>query len=75
MSAPFAHRSYQIACAYVDGNDANALRHDPMLKLALGHAPLDEGSDLASAPALSRLENAATPLRGGRNDEGVGNAS
>lgn len=57
----FAQRIYQIACAYADGNDANTLRHDPMFKLALGERPLDEQADLASAPTLSRLENAATP--------------
>lgn len=60
MSSMFAQRIYQIGCAYADGNDANALRHDPMFKLALERHPLDEQADLASAPTLSRLENAAT---------------
>jgi hypothetical protein len=55
-----AQRIYQIACAYEDGNDANALRRDPVFKLGLERRPLDSESDLASAPTISRLENAAT---------------
>ena len=56
----FAPRLYQIACAYEDGNDANALRTDPVFKLGLERLPLEAAADLASAPTLSRLENAAT---------------
>ena len=56
-----AQRIYQIACAYEDGNDANALRSDPVFKLGLERKPLDEAADLASAATFSRLENAATP--------------
>jgi hypothetical protein len=56
----FAQRIYQIACAYEDGNDANALRADPLFKLGLDRKPLDAETDLASAPTFSRLENAAT---------------
>lgn len=56
----FAQRSYQIACAYVDGNDANALRTDPVFKLGLNRNPLDSTADLASAATFSRLENAAS---------------
>jgi len=56
----FAQRIYQIACAYGDGNDANTLRTDPVFKLGLERKPLDEDADLASAPTISRLENAAT---------------
>ena len=61
IRALFAQRAYQIACAYEDGNDANALRTDPVFKLGLERKPLDEAADLASAPTFSRLENAATP--------------
>ena len=50
-------RIFQTACGYADGNDANHLRHDPAFKLAAERAPLDAGSDLASAPTFSRLEN------------------
>tara|TARA_R110002094_G_C4905003_1_gene210547 strand:- start:220 stop:1614 length:1395 start_codon:yes stop_codon:yes gene_type:complete len=60
VSALLRQRIYQTACGYVDGNDANSLRRDPMFKLALGRAPLTEGSDLASGPTFSRLENACT---------------
>ena len=56
----FAQRSYQIALGYFDGNDSNALRTDPVLKLSLGERPLDEDNDLASAATVSRFENALT---------------
>jgi len=49
-------RIYQIACGYEDCNDADYLRGDPALKLAVGRAPSE--ADLASQPTLSRLENA-----------------
>ncbi len=48
-------RIYQIACGYEDCNDADHLRADPALKLAVGRAPTE--ADLASQPTLSRLEN------------------
>ena len=56
----FAQRTYQIACAYEDGNDANTLRGDPLFKLGLDRKPLNTDTDLASAPTFSRLENAAS---------------
>ena len=49
-------RLYQIALGYEDCDDADYLRGDPALKLAVGRAPLE--ADLASQPTLSRLENA-----------------
>jgi hypothetical protein len=49
-------RIYQIACGYEDCNDANWMRRDPALKLALGRTLKQD--DLASQPTLSRLENA-----------------
>ena len=51
-------RIYQIACGYEDCDDADFLRHDPALKIAVGRLP---GSDqgLSSQPTLSRFENAA----------------
>jgi hypothetical protein len=55
-----AQRIFQIACGYEDGNDANSLRHDPMFKLAIERKPLDSAQALASAPTISRLENAVT---------------
>ena len=51
-------RVYQIACGYEDCNDADQLRSDPALKLAVGRAPCER--DLASQPTLSRLENAVS---------------
>ncbi len=50
-------RILQIACGYEDQNDADTLRHDPLLKLVCGRLP-EHGADLASQPTLSRLENA-----------------
>jgi len=50
-------RVFQIACGYEDQNDADTLRHDPLLKLVCGQLP-ETGHDLASQPTLSRLENA-----------------
>ena len=45
-----------IAAGYSDGNDAQQIAADPMMKLAIGRAPIS-GSDLASQPTLSRFEN------------------
>lgn len=54
-------RIYQIACGYEDQNDATTLRADPLLKQVCGRRPLT-GTDLASQPTFSRLENAIGPL-------------
>jgi hypothetical protein len=50
-------RILQIACGYADQNDATTLRSDPLLKLVCGRLP-EAGTDLASQPTFSRLENA-----------------
>lgn len=50
-------RVFSLACGYADQNDADSLRHDPLLKLVCGRLP-DSGAELASQPTLSRLENA-----------------
>ena len=60
MTDLLRQRVFQSACGYADGNDANALRADPMFKLAAGRAPLDADTGLASGPTLSRLENSLT---------------
>lgn len=52
-----AQRVYQIACGYEDQNDATTLRTDPLLKQVCGRLPRT-GTDLASQPTFSRLENA-----------------
>jgi len=48
-------RMLMIAAGYEDGNDADRLRGDPMLKLAMGRLPDD--ADLCSQPTISRFEN------------------
>ena len=48
-------RMLMIAAGYEDGNDADALRNDPMFKLAMERLP--EGADLCSQPTISRAEN------------------
>jgi hypothetical protein len=54
-----AQRVYQIACGYEDCNDADDLRHDPVLKTSIGRRP-ESDPDLASQPTLSRFENRVT---------------
>jgi hypothetical protein len=56
----FAQRIYHIASGYVDGNDAQSLRHDPLFKLSVERSPLDPAQALASAPTFSRLEHRVT---------------
>jgi hypothetical protein len=51
-------RLLQIACGYEDQDDADTLRHDPLLKLVCGRRPHAPSAALASQPTLSRLENA-----------------
>src|SRR4051794_40698833 len=46
-----------IACGYKDAIDLDRLRHDPLLKLAVGRCP-DSDAPLASQSTISRLENA-----------------
>lgn len=56
-------RIYQIACGYEDGNDCNALRHDPVFRLGVGHRPFDTedaAQALASGSTISRLEHAVS---------------
>lgn len=53
-------RVMQIVAGYEDANDADTLRFDPALKVAVGRAP-ESGAALASQPTLSRLENAVSP--------------
>lgn len=46
---------YQITQGYADADDADSLRIDPALRLAVGKE--DPQSPLASQPTISRLEN------------------
>lgn len=48
-------RVYQIAAGYEDCNDADRLREDPALKVAVGRCPQSD-PHLGSQPTLSRLE-------------------
>lgn len=59
LAALVRQRVFQIACGYADQDDADTLRHDPLLKLVCGRLP-DSDPALASQPTLSRLENAVT---------------
>lgn len=49
-------RIYGILADYVDQNDQDTLRSDPVFKLIADRSP--DGPDLASQPTLSRYENA-----------------
>ena len=46
-----------IAWGYEDANDLDRLRHDPLMKLAVGRCP-QSGGALASQSTICRLENA-----------------
>ena len=50
-------RMFAIAAGYEDADDCDSLRHDPIFKMAVGHAP-ESGDPLCSQPTMSRLENA-----------------
>jgi hypothetical protein len=54
-------RMLAIAAGYEDADDCDALRHDPVMKMAVGRAPLS-GEALCSQPTMSRLENAPSRL-------------
>jgi len=60
-----AARAFAISCGYKDGNDLNRLRHDPLLKIAVGRCP-QSGSPLASQSTISRLENAPRKVEAAR---------
>ena len=54
-------RMFAIACGYEDADDCDALRTDPLFKLAVGQSP-ESGRALCSQPTMSRLENAPSRL-------------
>lgn len=58
-------RVLQIALGYEDANDADALRHDPILTTVCDRLP-DDAQGLSSQPTLSRLENSVSRLVLGR---------
>ena len=49
-------RIFQIAQGYEDCNDADRLRHDPLLKTVCDRSP-EDAIGLSSQPTLSRFEN------------------
>ena len=65
LAAMLRFRMFAIACGYEDADDCNALRSDPLFKLAVGRAP-ESGRDLCSQPTMSRLENAPSRVEVGR---------
>jgi len=54
-----------IACGHEDAIDIDRLRHDPLMKLAVGRCP-DSGAPLASQSTISRLENAPSKTQAAR---------
>ena len=65
LPAMLRFRMFAIACGYEDADDCDALRADPLFKLAVGRAP-ESGRDLCSQPTMSRLENAPSSSEMGR---------
>ena len=61
LSGILRFRMFAIACGYEDADDCDALRGDPLFKLAVGRAP-ESGRDLCSQPTMSRLENAPSRI-------------
>src|SRR6201987_2959678 len=60
-----AARAMAIACGYKDAIDHDRLRHDPLMKVAVGRCP-ETGAPLASQSTLSRLENAPSKTEAAR---------
>jgi len=54
-------RMFLIAAGYEDADDCDALRGDPIFKLAVGRLP-ETGAALCSQPTMSRLENAPSKV-------------
>jgi Transposase DDE domain group 1 len=58
-------RVLAIACGHEDAIDLDRLRHDPLMKLAVGRCP-ESGEPLASQSTISRLENALSKTEAAR---------
>ena len=54
-----------IACGHEDAIDLDRLRHDPLMKVAVGRCP-QSGPPLASQSTISRLENAPSKTEAAR---------
>ena len=57
-------RASAIACGYEDAIDRDRLRHDPLMKVAVGRCP-QTGAPLASQSTISRSGECAEQDRGG----------
>ena len=55
------YRALLIAAGYEDANDCDALRADPVFKMAVGRLP-ESAADLCSQPTMCRLENLPGPI-------------
>lgn len=58
-------RMLAIASGHEDADDCDALRCDPLFKLAVGRAP-ESGDPLCSQPTMSRLENMPSKIEAAR---------
>ena len=58
-------RASAIACGHEDAIDLDRLRHDPLMKVAVGRCP-QTGAPLASQSTISRLENAPSRTEAAR---------
>jgi hypothetical protein len=58
-------RASAIACGHKDANDFDRLRHDALMKVAVGRCP-QTGAALASQSTISRLENAPSKTEAAR---------
>ena len=54
-----------IACGHKDAIDLDRLRHDPLMKVAVGRCPQTD-APLASQSTISRLENAPSKTEAAR---------
>src|SRR3979411_1428041 len=63
-------RGSAIACGHKEVIDLDRLRHDPLMKLAVGRCP-DSGAALASQSTISRLENAPSKTEAARLAAGL----
>lgn len=58
-------RVVAIACGHEDAIDLDRLRHDPLMKIAVGRCPIT-GAPLASQSTISRLENTPSKTQAAR---------
>jgi hypothetical protein len=58
-------RVLAIACGHEDAIDLDRLRHDPLMKVAVGRCPIT-GAPLASQSTISRLENSPSRTEAAR---------